>query len=391
MRSQESPIKAPSFLLVAVGLQSAFAGQPSVDRQDVLVPSEASYICKGDFNNDGITDLAVNNGETSGISILLGKGDGTFRQPPIQASTDAYPDAIAAADFNGDHNLDLIVLPLSGDFGSFELLLGNGDGTFQTPQEIAFPNSGTVWYVLTPDLNHDGAPDLVFAADGRDEVIVLLGNGDGTFQSPEILHIGGNVALGDFNNDGNLDISASFALYSPYFKVALDNGDGTFQAPIVNEFPCAPLASADLNGDGLDDLILNFNGTALLAALSASCGVYRDLAYSVLDQENPAKVIQGPSDVTVTENFSNFSGFGSAPQPLSRMIDLVNAPYGDVLDTVGLAFPSPHWLTNNQNQSMTQVLSLTYGSRTFPLTLTNSISMGNFSGTLKDDVTISHP
>ncbi len=275
LRSQESPIKAPAFLLAALSLQSAFAAQPPVDRQDVLVPSEANYICKGDFNNDGITDLAVNNGETSGISILLGNGDGTFRQPPIQASTDAYPDAIAAADFNGDHNLDLIVLPLTGDFGSFELLLGNGDGTFQPPREIAFPNSGTVWYVLTPDLNHDGAPDLVFAADGRDEVIVLLGNGDGTFQSAEILHMGGNVALGDFNNDGNLDIAASFALYSPYFKVALGNGDGTFQPPIVNEFPGAPLASADLNGDGLDDLILNFNGTALLAALSKGDGTFR--------------------------------------------------------------------------------------------------------------------
>jgi hypothetical protein len=121
---------------------------------------------------------------------------------------------------------------------------------------------------------------------------------------------------------------------------------------------------------------------------SNACGVYRNLGYSVVDQETPAVVIQGPSDVAIGETFSGFTGTGSAPSPLTLTIDLVNSPQADLLDTTSLAHKYPTCLATNENQSFTQAFSLTYGGKTFPLSLTNSISMGSFDGSLADNVTI---
>ena len=123
---------------------------------------------------------------------------------------------------------------------------------------------------------------------------------------------------------------------------------------------------------------------------TGACGVYRILGYSVVDQETPPSVIQGPSGVTVTESFSNFTGSQPAPSTSTKTTDLVNAPYADLFDTVALFHAYPTCLATNENQSFTQAFSLTYGGKTFPLTLTNSISRGNVGGTLRDDVTITH-
>ena len=128
---------------------------------------------------------------------------------------------------------------------------------------------------------------------------------------------------------------------------------------------------------------------------SSVCGVYRNLGYSVVDQQNPGQIIQGPTGVDIKETFSGFTGAGTAPGPLTKTIDLVNTPSknqsaADLLDTMALYHQYPTCLAASENQSFTQAFSLTYGGKTFPLGLTNGISMGNFGGTLKDDVTISH-
>ncbi len=140
----------------------------------------------GDFNGDGILDLAVTNPLLNSVSILTGNGDGTFKAA-VDYPTGANPGAIATSDFDGDGKLDLAVLDGSG--ATVSILLGNGDGTF-TPH-VEYPAGFSANSLTLGDYNGDGIPDIavsdpqcsngVCSASGS--VNVLLGNGDGTFQT----------------------------------------------------------------------------------------------------------------------------------------------------------------------------------------------------------------
>jgi len=162
--------------------------------------------------------------------------------------------AIAAGDFNGDGKEDIVT-------GGNEIfvLLGNGDGTFQKPTGYLVPGDS----IAVADFNRDGKPDLVVTNLATNSVSVLLGNGDGTFQSPLISTITDYptfLAVGDFNNDGKLDL---VVVDSPYISVLLGNGDGTFQQPIDNNSFVGghQLAVGDFNNDHkLDVVVVGYFG-----------------------------------------------------------------------------------------------------------------------------------
>jgi hypothetical protein len=147
-------------------------------------------------------------------TVLLGNGDGTFTASSSSPQTGYEPAGIAAGDFNGDGILDLAVSNLNGgnpDPGSVTVLLGNGDGTFmptaQSPVTGALPLS-----IAVGDFNGDGKADLVTGDAGSNTATVLLGNGDGTFAAPLNPPAGTNslfVAVGDFNGDGLPDLAAA--------------------------------------------------------------------------------------------------------------------------------------------------------------------------------------
>jgi uncharacterized repeat protein (TIGR01451 family) len=207
----------------------------------------------GDFNNDGKPDVAVvTNG---GIFLFPGNGDGTFGapQPVVLSNSYAYT-GLVAADFNGDGNLDLVTI----NAGAVVLLAGNGDGTFQ-PGVTLTPSGSSYQTVLTADMNGDGKPDLLAFTDyNSSSVNVLLGNGDGTFQTAIATNVpnGGvtSFAVGDFNGDGKMDL---VAVYWPSASVFLGNGDGTFKAPIQSSMgPAAGsfTIAGDFNGDGKLDI-----------------------------------------------------------------------------------------------------------------------------------------
>src|SRR4051812_34679726 len=147
--------------------ETARAGQflPAVNYP---VGEDPFFVAVGDFNRDGVPDLAVANaaqGQPEGsISILLGKGNGTFEAAKNYDSGGAEPSALAVGDFNADGKLDLAVANRGGDGAeNLSVLLGNGDGTLRAPQ--SYPLGFEPQAVATADFNGDGKLDLAVASD----------------------------------------------------------------------------------------------------------------------------------------------------------------------------------------------------------------------------------
>jgi VCBS repeat protein len=247
------------FLLLALN-HAAFAAtislKPAVSYPVGMAPSA---VATGDFNGDGKLDLAVANrgnpsaADDGGISILLGNGDGTF-QTARNLSAGKNPTCVAVSDFNGDGRLDLVVTNSDGT-GSLATLLGNGDGTFQPLVE--YGSASAPLCAVVSDFNHDNRPDVAVLSVGGSAISVFLGNGDGTFQN-HVDYAGGfpgdGLAMGDFNADGNTDLVFGMSVLPS--SVLLGNGNGTFQSPIVIAVSGgSSFGVADFNADGKLDII----------------------------------------------------------------------------------------------------------------------------------------
>jgi len=228
----------------------------------------------GDFNGDGKLDL-VTIGQRR-FSVFLGNGDGTFRRFQDYPNGDLIGE-MAAGDFNGDGKLDLLLLqaiPNSNDAVVLKVMLGNGDGTFQKPREIHRFAKGRVCggNVLQDDFqlsdfNGDGNLDVALCTDTQ--IVVLLGNGDATFQPPLFVDAGTQglftYAVGDINSDGKPDLIVSqYPGFSSMIAVFLGNGDGTLQPAqiVASGIPFGELGivAGDFNSDGLLDFIFQTGG-----------------------------------------------------------------------------------------------------------------------------------
>jgi len=197
----------------------------------VATASKPASVILGDVNGDGELDIITANYNSANVSVLLGNGNGTFKDQQTIA-TGTQPFSVTLGDVNGDGSLDIITANRGSNNAS--VLLGNGDGAFKAQTTLSTgtqPRS-----VALGDVNGDGTLDIVTANQGSSNVSVLLGTGNGSFagQAVDTLNAAQSysVALGDVNGDGKLDIVAGNRSGSNG-SLLLGNGDGTFQASQV--------------------------------------------------------------------------------------------------------------------------------------------------------------
>ena len=239
---------------------------------------DPSFVTVGDFNEDGKADLAVANLSSNNVTILLGNGDGTFTAAASSPETGSQPQSMAVGDFNGDGILDLAVL--NAGINTVTVLLGNGDGTF-TASPLSSQTGGQPRSLVSGDFNGDGSLDLAVTNGAANTVTILLGNGDGSFTaapSPAAGTYPYAAAVGDFNLDGKLDLAVA-SVTGGTVTILLGNGDGTFTAamasPSVGSTPVS-VSVADLNRDGNPDLVVaNGNNGTVTILLGNGDGTFR--------------------------------------------------------------------------------------------------------------------
>jgi hypothetical protein len=219
-----------------------------------------------DFNGDGILDLAVACNGGNAVAVLFGNGDGTFKNGGLYHVP--LPERVLAANLNGDTHPDLAVLAYCGrnvktcSSGAVAVLLNKGNGTFGSPQFFNVKGVGPDGIAAT-DLNLDNHTDLVVANNnfqGPSVISVLLGNGDGTFQSATTYAVGSGpagIAVADFNSDGKVDVAVANT-GSNNVSLLYGNGDGTLRPAINLTFATGSLpiwaTAGDFNGDLVPDL-----------------------------------------------------------------------------------------------------------------------------------------
>ncbi len=288
---------------------SATSGSP------ITVGNFAESVAVGDFNGDGLQDLAVANQQSNNVTVLLGDGTGAFTAAADSPfATGSYPQSVTVGDFNGDGHSDLAVA--NSGSNNVTILLGNGSGGFTAATGSPFAGGNQPLSIATADLNGDGHLDLAIA-DGGSTVTVLLGNGSGGFTaaSGSPFAAGSDtygVAIADYNGDGYPDLAtANFG--SNNVTVLLGNGSGGFTAATGSPFAAganpASVAVGDFNGDGHPDLAIantiSNNVTVLLNSAPAITANPRSLTFYASAGQAASAAI--PVSIASTQSGSTYT------------------------------------------------------------------------------------
>jgi len=235
----------------------------------------------GDFNKEGVPDMAVLDVTNNQVAILLGNRKGSFSLTS-GFSLPASFSCISVGDFNGDGNLDLAIGSSQTTSGSHPMsslfiMLGSGNGNFTLSRTISI--WGPANQMVVGDFNNDGHLDIVTIG-SMQNVDVVYGDGTGNFSAgtSSIPGVYGllSVVAADFNGDGNLDLA--IATFGQGVQIYFGNGSGSFTpgtVPLLTTALPGSLVSADLNRDGKADLVVtDYASSSVFALLGKGDGTF---------------------------------------------------------------------------------------------------------------------
>jgi hypothetical protein len=220
-----------------------------------------SHLAVADYNEDGRSDVIV---AGTGVFILFGTSSGALSNP-VNVFPTLFPFNAAAGDVNGDGHADLVYVlyPDQPSASQVSVALGNGAGAFSAP--VSYPGYSCCSGLAAADVDGDGRRDLVSVGYGDGSIggiTVLPGLPGGIFGPPRILGGGGDfrsVAFGDLDGDGRVDIAAAIGLGASTslggLRSYMGTPDGRFGMKTLGAGAATDVGSADLNGDGHEDLV----------------------------------------------------------------------------------------------------------------------------------------
>lgn len=247
------------FLVVVLAVGSLAGQTLNFTTVSLAAGSSPKSIHLASFNRSPYLDIAVVNAggiDQDNVTVLMGSASMMFSQPLVTPTGGLGSLALTTGDFNHDGKTDLAVA--NNVSNNVSILMGNGDGTFQ--QAVTYGAHEGPVAIARADFNGDGNLDLAVVNSFSGDVTILLGNRDGTFGAPHNISVGSSptdVKAGDFNGDGIPDLAISNgALGGRIVQILLGNGDGTFRAGGSVKAGNEPFALAlgDFNLDGKADL-----------------------------------------------------------------------------------------------------------------------------------------
>jgi hypothetical protein len=338
-------IGLPNSVTVWLGDGTGNFSAPSYITHILTGWAENPVLVVGDFNGDGIPDLAVANvpGVVNGpgvfintVNVFLGDGTGKFNAAATNPVIGTHAGGMVAADFNGDGIPDLAVT--DDDNNTVTILLGNGDGTF-TPTATSPQTGSTPYDIVVGDFNGDGIPDLAVLNNGDNTLTVLLGNGDGTFTAegpwPQKSANFSGFAAGDFNGDGISDLAAASSANNTV-TVLLTQLTQTATATVTG---IAPL------GSGTHHVEASYPGDSIFSgSTSAFTGLTAQQGTPTVKVTPSSASVTTAQQLTVTINVGGSTGnptptgavtltgggYTSAATSLSGGIAQINVPAGSL-------------------------------------------------------------
>ena len=312
-----------------------------------------------DVNGDKKADLLANFSDANGpagVEVILGNGDGTFQNPKTIVSGQQQI-LFAIADFDHDDKADLVISAAR----TMQIMLGNGDGTFSMAGSSTLPDGFGATSAWAADVNGDGTPDLIVGSIGPPPVrcgifstcftprtSVFLSKGRGELQAEQFVIALSPAAIGDFDGDGKIDVVVRInSFFAALRKLSIypGNGDGTFAQPTTLPDPGSVVATADLSGDELTDLVVLNSANNQVSVMLNSTPAFRMSAFQSTLTLTSAGSVTDDISLTTVNGFSSAIQFscevsGPAPAP-TCFVSPQGIPAGTNPPTITLTLTAP--------------------------------------------------